>query len=68
MRIALPTDVSGDEIVIALANRGVLVDRVEAYRIAESALGRDGILVSYGAETVPRLIRGIYEIADVIRG
>ena len=68
VRIALPTDVSGDEIVIALANRGVLVDRVEAYRIAESALGRDGILVSYGAETVPRLIRGIYEIADVIRG
>lgn len=66
--IALPEPTRGEYVVSALARRGVLVDRVQAYRLADTPQGADGILVSYGAETVPRLLQGIYEIADVIRG
>lgn len=66
--ITLPPSVKGNDVVSELAKRGVLVDRAEAYRISDSSMRNDGILVSYGAETVPRLFRGIYEIADVIRG
>ena len=65
--VELPAHRRGAEVVGALAARGVLVDRLNAFRIAGTPADRDGILVSYGAETVPRLLRGIYEIADVIR-
>lgn len=46
----------------------MLVERVQAYPMAKGALGEDGILVSYGAATIARLLRGLDEIADVIRG
>ncbi len=74
VRVPLPAGRRGEDVVRELAERGVLVDRLHAYRIAgndgdpgtDGDPGSDGILVGYGAETVPRLLRGVAQIAEVI--
>lgn len=74
LHIVIP--VHGDralEAVAELARRGVLVDRVNEYRVgggaaAEESSAPDGLIVGYGAEPATQLRRGILEIAAVLGG
>lgn len=62
--LSLPGSLTGADVVEQLAAVGVIVESVAQFSQLERA--DDSLVIGYGAETLPRLRRGLFEIARAV--